>query len=127
MIKIIFLKNNSLNEKYNNLDYNIKIIKIENESLKEKKELEEKELNNNKEITKKMLIKIYLKDIIIKKAKLEKYYYLNILYKWHYISLLEKEKILYQEEKRNKSLKALFLEKEKSEKKIKKKIISIYL
>ena len=75
-----------------------------------------------------MLIKIYLKDIIIKKEKLEKYYYLNILYKWHYISLLEKEKILYQEEKRNKSLKALFLEKEKSEKKIKKKkIISIYL
>ena len=123
----IFKEYNSLNEKYNNLDYNIKRIKIENESLKEKKELEEKELNNNKEITKKMLIKIYLKDIIIKKAKLEKYYYLNILYKWHYISLLEKEKILYQEEKRNKSLKALFLEKEKSEKKIKKKKLSQFI
>ena len=53
--KKIFDEYNNLNEKYNFLDNNIKIIQIENENLKEKNNLEENELIKNKELTKKCL------------------------------------------------------------------------
>ena len=74
-----------------------------------------------------MFIKIYLKDLIIKKDKTEKYIINNLLYKWYYFSILEKEKNYFKKLKRDQSLKKVFQEKENNEKKIKKEKLKQFI